>query len=73
MARRFTANGSVGNIREIYVSGCPECAYEARFDGGILGYYNTEDDAYRAIQEALAARLAEANELTKIERMRRGK
>lgn len=56
---RITYNGSAGNIREIYHLGTPVRPYEARFDGGILGYYESEESAYRAIQEALGARIAE--------------
>ena len=56
---RVTYNGSAGNIREIYVTEGSECPYEARFDGVHLGHYGTYENAYRAIQDALRARLAE--------------
>ena len=71
--RRIAYNGSKGNIREIYPTGRPEEPYEAKFDGGTLGYYPTEESAYAAIQEALRARIAEgiAN-LTNLEKMRKG-
>ena len=73
MVRRFTANGSVGNIREIYPTGRPEEPYEAKLDGGTLGYYPTEESAYAAIQEALRARLESTHPTSAIERLRRGK
>ena len=57
--RRVTYNGSAGNIRKIYPTGRPEEPYEAFLDGGTLGYYQSEESAYRAIQEALEARIAE--------------
>ena len=52
--------GSRGNIREIHPTGSPERPYEARFDGATLGYYFNENDAYTAIQEALATKLQES-------------
>ena len=55
--RRIAYNGSKGNIREIYPTGRPEEPYEAKFQGGTLGYYLSYDLAYAAIQEALAAHI----------------
>ena len=54
---RITYNGSAGNIREIYVTRGSECPYEAKLGGATLGHYGTEENAYRAIQEALAAHI----------------
>ena len=68
--RQIAYNGSRGNIREIYPLGTPVRSYEARFDGGILGYYDTEDLAYAAIQEALEAKLEAGKPKTLIEQMR---
>lgn len=56
---RITYNGSAGNTRKIYPTGRPEEPYEAFLDGGTLGYYPSEESAYAAIQEALAALIAE--------------
>ena len=72
MVRRFTANGSAGNIREIYPVGGFEGTYEARLDGVSLGYYFSEDCAYKAIQEALAAHIESTQPTSLIERQRRG-
>ena len=57
--------------REIHPTGRPEEPYEARFEGGTLGYYPSEESAYAAIQEALRARIAESiGKLTNLEKMR---
>lgn len=70
---RFVAGRSNGNLREIRPSGSPDCPYAAYFRGVLVGYYGTEENAYAGIQEALRAHLDEGNNLTRIERMRRGK
>lgn len=71
--RRIAYNGSKGNIREIYPTGRPEEPYEAKFDGGTLGYYPSYESAYAAIQEALRDKLAEGiKHLTNLEKQRKG-
>lgn len=49
--------GPRGNPRSIHLTRGSEKPYEARFDGGTLGYYLTYDEAYAAIQAALEAKL----------------